>query len=189
MTTLPMIKFPLAELTPLHPEQTPNAFEIRNLKKEIMGNARSISTALGGGNHGHLGLILPQAEYAAIAPGNPFIIPAHPQMPVLAGGAGAAAAVNAQAAYTRELNEYLMCTAVENNLKKMLLQAVPHIFVKAVEDHDYGFGNVTTETLLTHLVTTYGTISQTELEKNLQNLETPFDPENTIEKFFSMANK
>ena len=120
MTTLPTIKFPLVELTQLQAEQTPNAFEIRNLKKEIMGNARSISTALGGGNHGHLGLILPAAEYAAIAPGNQFVIPAHPQMPVLAGGARGAAAVNAQAAYTRELNELLTCIAVKNDLKKML---------------------------------------------------------------------
>ena len=196
MNTSPAaVEFPLKELTKLTEDSTPNAFEIQNLKKEVIGNVRAIHTSLGGGAHGHTGLVIPAAEYAAIIAGVagavlvPWATPAHPVMAHLPGNAGEVATVNAQITYQTSLNTYTTCIAVEAQIKKMIIDAVPRIYLEAVEDPVYGFGNVTAETILTHLVTTYGTISQKELEDNLEHLTDAFNPDEAIEKFLSAANK
>ena len=192
-----VVDFPLKELTKLTEESTPNAFEVQNLKKEVIGNVRAIHTSLGGGNHGHLGLVIPMEEYAPLSGADPddpddadhFHVPTFPVMAVLQANAGAAATVNAQVNYQIRLNTYLTCQAVESQIKKLIIEAVPRIYIEAVKDDTYGFGNVTAETILTHLVETYGTISQKELEDNYEHLTDPFNPDEAIEKFFSTANK
>ena len=44
---------------------------LHHLKNELKGNASSVPTTLGGGNHGYLGMILMSAEYHRIAPVDP----------------------------------------------------------------------------------------------------------------------
>ena len=46
----------------------PNFRNLIQLKNELKANAGSIKTTLGGGAHGHLGLVLTLAEYSAICP-------------------------------------------------------------------------------------------------------------------------
>ena len=41
---------------------------LHHLKNELKANASSVSTTLGGGNHGYLGMILTLAEYRRAAP-------------------------------------------------------------------------------------------------------------------------
>ena len=41
----------------------PTDRELTQLKKELVKIAAGISTSLGGGKHGHVGLIVPEAEY------------------------------------------------------------------------------------------------------------------------------
>jgi hypothetical protein len=57
-TTLP---FPHVELTKIHGK--PTAASIKQLKKEIYANARSIHCELGGGTNGYLGTVMPNAAY------------------------------------------------------------------------------------------------------------------------------
>ena len=185
------VNFPLKELTKLTEDATPNAFEIQNLKKEVIGCVRAIPTALGGDVQGHLGLVVPAAEYAVIVGAGvvPWVTPNYPATPVLGGGAGAAATVNAQMNHQAALHQYHTCMAVEARIKAMIIDAVPRVYIEAVEDAIFGFGNVTAETILTHLVTTYGTISQNELANNLTGLADAFNPDVAIETYFSTANK
>ena len=51
---------------------------LKRLKLELQANASSVETDLGGRNHGHLGLILTDAEYALIPNTQPFIAPNYP---------------------------------------------------------------------------------------------------------------
>ena len=50
---------------------------LKNLKDRIKANAASITSRLGGGAHGHLGLVLDPAEYANVS-AVPYIRPGHP---------------------------------------------------------------------------------------------------------------
>ena len=75
--------FETKDLTPIHGE--PIAKSLLRLTNELKANARSVLSNLGGGNHGHLGLVLSPPDYALISnvlfnrpnhPG-PLIIPAN----------------------------------------------------------------------------------------------------------------
>jgi hypothetical protein len=55
----------------------PTAQTIKQLRKEIYANARSVHSARGGGLHGHLGIAMMVATYTVRA-GQPFQEPAHP---------------------------------------------------------------------------------------------------------------
>jgi hypothetical protein len=56
-----------------HREQEPSAEAIRLLRQELYANARNVPTStLGGGSHGHLGLLMmPAADYLLLA-GHPY---------------------------------------------------------------------------------------------------------------------
>ena len=62
--------FKRAKLTPIRDKPT---FEtLHNLQYEIMANAKSVYSNLVGGAHGHLGLVLIDAQHAIISP-TPFV--------------------------------------------------------------------------------------------------------------------
>ena len=58
-----VFKYPT--LTKIHGEPT---FEgVRQLHKEVMANAQTVYSELGGGSHGHLGLVLSPGRYVLIS--------------------------------------------------------------------------------------------------------------------------
>eukprot|EP00957_Ditylum_brightwellii_P015007 1131172-Ditylum_brightwellii.AAC.1 len=56
--------FEYPELTPIHGE--PIASTLLNLHSEILSNAQSVDTTLGGGTNSHLGLVCDTATYTGI---------------------------------------------------------------------------------------------------------------------------
>ena len=52
--------------------------DIDRLEDELTAIASNFHSDLGGGLHGHAGLIKSDADYALIAPGTPFVFPANP---------------------------------------------------------------------------------------------------------------
>lgn len=75
-------------LTPLDPETTLTAWTVRILRDELYANLQSVESTLGGGDHGHLGMIMPEQEYIQIATnGTPYVFPAQPEVPVYGGTA------------------------------------------------------------------------------------------------------
>ena len=74
------VLFPIEELTTFPTDTAPTAVHVRQLKKEMIQCAMAVPTTLGGGAHGHLGMIITAAEYAALnpAPGDVFDRPDEP---------------------------------------------------------------------------------------------------------------
>jgi hypothetical protein len=69
-------------LTPLDPQGKPTPEAIRNLHRELYTNARRNQTYLGGGRHGHLGLLMPDHDYILIShTGESYAIPERPDIP------------------------------------------------------------------------------------------------------------
>ena len=61
--------------TPIPIRGVPTYNDLKQLKLELQANASSVETDLGGGNHGYLGLVLTDAEYASINGTIPFVLP------------------------------------------------------------------------------------------------------------------
>ena len=63
--------------TPIH--GAPTNKTLKRLKAELRANASSVESELGGGDHGYLGLVLTNMEYASIQPTpTPFLAPVYP---------------------------------------------------------------------------------------------------------------
>ena len=67
--------FDRAHLTPICGEPTYDT--VHKLWNKVKANARSVYSNLGGGTHGHLGLVLTTAQYASIST-TAFTRPDHP---------------------------------------------------------------------------------------------------------------
>ena len=67
--------FERVNLTPIRGKPTYET--VHKLWNEIKANTRSVYSHLGGGTHGHLGLVLTAAQYADIS-NTVFTCPAHP---------------------------------------------------------------------------------------------------------------
>jgi hypothetical protein len=96
----------------------PNYHSLYELKKAIKGNASSVGSQLGGGNHGHLGAVLTPVEYATVS-ATPFVIPVNPgPMPAVIAGATQAARDDTLRAYKESLANFHQFNNVTNALRK-----------------------------------------------------------------------
>jgi hypothetical protein len=171
-------------LTPLDPTMRPTAHTIRLLCRELYANAQSVESRLGGGEHGHLGMIMPDYEYILISNNGEAYEP--PEMPAVVIYAGTAINRDQQKAdYTEAADRYFETRSLQGQLQKLIIQATPLRYIKKLAQGTRGFANVTPAGLLQHLITNYGTIKRKDLEDNLQRIKTPWNPDTPIEDVFN----
>ena len=75
--------FEFCILTKIHGEPTYET--LKAMKNQLKSNACSVTSDLGGGAHGHLGLLLTPTEYAITSP-TPYVRPVHPGVLTIAQG-------------------------------------------------------------------------------------------------------
>jgi hypothetical protein len=182
MTELVSHQFPHPELTLLQAnDEKPNHSSIKLLHKQINANAMSIPSVQGSGTHGHLFLTVSAAAYQVFANVG-FNLPTHPgPAPVHAAAATAAAITETNRQYSANLKEFQVFTSTEASLSKQLIAAVPSTYIDELSHEELGFANVSTLALLTHLDTTYGTITADDLTANLKALDRAWSTEQPIE--------
>ena len=69
-------KFPVKVLPIIQGE--PSYKTINELIQLLYSNAASLPSPLGGGKHGHIGLLMKPTLYDTLAPGNPYVTPDDP---------------------------------------------------------------------------------------------------------------
>jgi hypothetical protein len=169
MTSTESLPLPHAQLTPISGK--PTAAAIRQLKKELYANARSIHSDRGGGLNGHLGIVMPTAAYV-IRAGAAFNEPHHPGIqPVHAVAATAAIITSTNRAYDHALAEFKTYSTVKETLKQQVLSSVDPIYYQDLEDDTFGYADVLIPAIINHLTTTYGTLTASDLEINRESLE------------------
>jgi hypothetical protein len=103
----------------------------------------SVASYEGGGRHGHLGIIMNNEEYFAIAV-DVFPVPANPG-PSAAVVAGMTAAVIAETTRLhREATQvYRTYHNVDQAIKKLLIEAFDYAYLNALSDEIVGYANCT----------------------------------------------
>jgi hypothetical protein len=174
--------FPHSSLPKVTGEPT---FEDLNVIRRLLNtNAMSVSSYVGGGRHGHLGIIMTNEEYFAIAsdvsplPGNPGA-----SLEVVA-GMTAAVVAELTRLYREATHVYRTYHNVDQTIKKLLIEAFDDAYLNALSDEVVGYANCTSLDILTHLLTYYAMIAPTELTHNYERLNTPYDPNQPIETLF-----
>ena len=184
------IKLPLENLTPMDQLSIPTPKGVRRLKKEIYMCARYVDSDAGGGNHGHLGMVMNAADYAAAAPGAAaWADPINPAPPAFAAGVAAYQMQNDLNNYELEKNDYTIAQSLEGKLQEMILKAVQRAYLNALADPVFGFAGVRVRDMLDHLQNNYGTITHDDLEANEEELKLEWDPSSATEIVFDNAHE
>lgn len=170
---------PIATLT-----SQPTYQSIQIAQRELNANASSVHSVRGGGLHGHLALTISDDAYLLLA-GTDFEAPElpdpAPEIPPNATSAMIAEINRQHAEQTKAFHKY---HDLDKALLRLLIAAVPAIYLEAICDPDYGFTDVTCLTMLTHLKTEYGTLSIAERDANHLRMTAPWHPPSPIETLF-----
>lgn len=155
--------FEFKVLTKIHGE--PTYENLQNLHNQLKTNASSVRSMLGGGAHGHLGLVLSAAEYAAIVPNTPFVKPAHPGILTIAPNTAHHAAVTAKEIHEEALRVFNEVLGVEAALRQQLVAAIDAPYLSAIRNTQSNAINLSVyEILSTHLYPLYGDIDPEKLQ-------------------------
>jgi hypothetical protein len=141
----------------------PTFEDLKVIRRLLNTNAMSVASYEGGGRHGHLGIIMINEEYFAIAV-DVFPVPVNPgpSAPVVAGMTAAVIAETTQ--LHREATQvYRTYNNVDQAIKKLLIEAFDDANLNALSDEVVGYANCTSLHILTHLLTYYAMITPTEL--------------------------
>ena len=163
----------------------PTYKSLKRLKTELRANASSVDTDLGGGDHGYLGLVLSDAEYARISPTPAaFVAPNFPGALVIDPAFTAMQAVQARETHNEAVALYRECKNVEKALLRHIQTAVEDKYVEFLVDDDTGLIEEDVPTVLQYLFSNYGKVTSAEVKQLESEVFTisfnPADPMITI---------
>ena len=139
----------------------PSLASLLTLRNEVKSNAMCVDSTLGGGSHGHLGLVFTPAVYATI-PGT--VAYTRPVLPTLTVTQTDTQYIIAEARnqYAIDLQSFREINAVERAIIQQIVTAVEGKYLKAIKNKLTNI-NKTIPQILQHLFDTYGDISLKEL--------------------------
>ncbi|MBV5280409.1 MAG: hypothetical protein J0651_03965, partial [Actinobacteria bacterium] len=185
-TTTNKFDFPHPTLTPIVGKPTPATLTL--LKSELYANAMVTESALGGGVHGYLALVMSPAEYALQPSAIPFIEPINPgAQPPHATAATAPQMTEANRRHDYDVARYAEYKAIKNQLKLQLIGAVHATYIAILRDPIFGLANVTAREIVVHLMTEYGTCTTEDLEANRNLIMADWNPDTDIEHLWTRA--
>ena len=178
----------VAECTVTKVHGQPTNRDIDRLEDELTAIASSFHSELGGGLHGHAGLIKSDADYALIAPGTPFVFPANPGVyPV--GAMTAAQRPQREAEHKALIAQFQTCVGASKGLKDLILKSVEEDYLLELRAVGIGYLNVTPLQMLTHLRNRWGTMDYVDITALLAECDTPWNAAEVPEKYFNRLDE
>jgi hypothetical protein len=181
------------ELTKIHGE--PNSESLYRLRSELKANAQSVYSNLSNGAHGHLALVLTDAQYPLITD-TPFVRPVHPGPLVVPPATTAPTIAALKDAHNEQLRLFREVQGVEKALIQQIVKGVESPYLAAFQNRNSNSLRGTINEIIEHLQTVYGRVSPQMLENREQELRTmvlynpkyPFDMVfNAVEDFVDYA--
>ncbi len=153
----------------------PTYSDIRLLRTSLYENAASVYSNRGGGNCGHLGMLMDDTTYATISP-TPWVDPPEPPAtPVLPPNPTGPMITEAHRVHAQAVKERQECQNVDRALTRTIIEAVEPLFLKPFHRPYIGLLGQSTKSILELLMTNYGHILPHELEGNREALSKPYD--------------
>eukprot|EP00804_Cyclotella_cryptica_P003263 CCRYP_010497-RA/>CCRYP_010497-RA protein AED:0.29 eAED:0.28 QI:0/0/0/1/0.33/0.25/4/0/732 len=154
----------------------PSEEAISKLKLELSEGLASIPTLNGGGRHGHIGLIIPNAEYTIFSHNNaPYDILANPGPYPTTVDPGAVARERQIAEHKAEIREYEMQLGVTSWARKAIVGAVDEEWISEIRNPHVGFNHLMPSDLLTHLEAVGGELDFMDVTELQAELLKPWD--------------
>ena len=121
--------------TPTSIQSTPINKTLKRLKQELLANASSVITDQGGRDHGYLGLVLTDAEYALISP-TPFDAPEYPEALTIPPGTDQIKNLNLREQHKEGRRTYYAFQNAEKALQRHIQDAIEETIIESLVDKD-----------------------------------------------------
>ena len=143
--------------TPTPIQGAPTNKTLKCLNQELRANASSVESDLGGGNHGYLGLVLMNAEYAVISATN-FVAPRYPAALTIPHGTDQVQALNLQEQHKDAKRAYYECKNVEKALQRHIQDTIKDKYLESPLDNDTQLIQEDIPVVLDYLFDSYGKV-------------------------------
>ena len=170
---------------------TPTNKALKRLKAELRANASSVETDLGGGDHGYLGLVLTDVEYARINPTpTPFFAPGFPTNLTIPPAATQVEALELREKYKEVKRLYYECKNVEKALLRHIQDAIEEKYIDHLVDDDTQLIQADIPDVLEYFFTNYGKVPSREVkDKEAEILGMTFHPADPMITLYSPVEK
>ena len=177
--------FEYPELTRIIGE--PTIATLITLRNEVKANAQAVHSTLGGGEHGHLGLVCSPATYATLVPGNtPYIKPPNPGRLIIDGTETQYQIAQRRDEHAEALRMFQECLGVERALIQQIVAAVEPKYLKALRNPVTNKIVQSIPSIFTYLFETYGDVTPQELRQLTAQVEQMnFPPNEPVDTLFT----
>jgi hypothetical protein len=119
----------------------PISHDLTILEKEMIAILANIPTTLGGGNYGHIGIIIEPLDYSVMSGGIDFVDLINPDFypATLAMNAAAGTRAKAEAEHKKLINQVKTFEGVLLGTKDLILEAVANEYIIKIEHETLGF--------------------------------------------------
>jgi hypothetical protein len=160
----------------------PTYSNLKILQDELKANASSVTSVLGGGHYGHLGLVLTPAQYNLLPNSAPWVAPPAPGPFLPTVGATGPQIAAAKEVWRASEKCFDLYHATSKALVSQVVDAIDPMHIRALVNRATGAYTTDLHSILTHLFTAYGTVTpqQVEAQKTaitnmLYSIATPVD--------------
>lgn len=161
----------------------PTTKSLQTVFRQLRRNARSVNTNLGGGQYGHLFLVLSEDEWNALPDTIPIVEPEEPGPMNMQGVRQSTAAVVIQQKQQEDLKrKYERYQALKRTLKNQLIEAFDSVYLDPIRCDQTDMITTNISETMKFLKETYGEMTVDELEEENTNIKQyPFDPTQSID--------
>jgi hypothetical protein len=150
-------------LTKIHGEPTYES--LQNVSTELKANASSVPSTLGGGQNGHLGLLLSAVRCNALAHAVPWITPVNPGVFVPPNrGTGPQIAAASDVWHGELKLQFKLCQATDKALHAQLVESTDPIYLRAMLNRATAQCSGSIRTIVLHLFSAFGKITPQQVK-------------------------
>ena len=159
----------------------PDTKTLRRLFKQLKRNARSVNTTLGGGQYGHLFMVIPNNEWNALPGAAPVQPPQDPGEFNLEGRVTVVEITNRQNAHDEAKKRYNKYQALQRILKNQLISAIEPPYLDPFRCDVTDMINESIPEIVDYLQSSYGKITVNQIEEAVAEIKNfTFDPTKSI---------
>ena len=154
----------------------PTDEDLNLLIKELTNAAGSVATQNGGREHGHVGMVIHDAEYITFSNGGArFLVPTNPGPYPTTVNSDKVKRECQIAEHKAECIEYETYLGVENYLCRMIVKSIDQEWLAEVESETMGFNHLSPKALFTHLRNVGGSLNHMDVTKLFANIQKPWE--------------
>ena len=159
----------------------PNTKSLQTLFKQLRKNARSVNSTLGGGQYGHLFMVISEEEWNNLPGTTPVIIPHDPGPFLLDGRTRPAEISVAEKNHEDQRKKYLKFQALQRILKNQLVSAIDPAFLDPIRCELTDMVTQPIADIIKFLQDTYGRMTINQIEEATTNIKNfSYDPSTSI---------